>query len=60
MKQTMEKKVTEESKKESLDSLKGILETAPASKKKEDEDMIKLVEKLHVSKQNEPKEEDNL
>lgn len=43
MKQTMEKKVTEESKKESLDSLKGILETAPASKKKEVEDMIKLV-----------------
>lgn len=58
MKSTLEKKVTEDSKAKYLKALQSIKDTAPECKKKEVEDMIKLVEKLHVSKGEEPAEED--
>jgi len=51
MKQTMEKTVTEESKTKYLEALKGIRTTAPECKIKEVDDMIKLVQNLHVGKE---------
>jgi len=57
MKQTMEKSVTEESKTKYLEALKGIRATAPECKTKEVDDMIKLVQNLHVNKQEQETED---
>ena len=54
MKATMEKKVTEDNRKKYLEALKSIRNTAPECKQKEVDDMIKLVERLQVTKEKEP------
>jgi len=58
MKSTMEKKVTEDSKKKYLEALNSIRSTAPECKRKEVDDMIKLVEKLQVTKNPETEDEE--
>lgn len=54
MSKKMEKKVEAEDKARFLDSLKALREVAPESKRKEVDDMIKLVENLKVAKPGEP------
>ena len=58
MKSTMEKKVTAEDKKKYEEALRSILNTAPECKKKEVQDMLKLVEKLQVTKKSTQEEDD--
>ena len=54
----MEKKVTAEDKKKYEEALRSILNTAPECKKKEVQDMLKLVEKLQVTKKSTQEEDD--